>query len=283
MSRFETHIDIDAAGQSAVALLSDQTDLGRQVIKQAMSKGAVWLTGRHGTQRIRRADKALSAGDRLHMYYDPSILAQQPPAATLIADEQAFSIWSKPCGMFSQGSRWGDHCTIGRWAEKHLQPQRPAFITHRLDRAASGLIIIAHAKGTAAAIAKLFREHRISKTYTAIVHGRLAEAMTIDQPIDNKAAVTQVRCREYDAERNLSVLEVAIESGRKHQIRRHLAEAGLPIVGDRLHGCAPEDTAQDLCLASSGLAFESPLDGPQKRYVLPTELLPWRMIPESAP
>ena len=66
------------------------------------------------------------------------------------------SIWYKPYGIYCQGSKWGDHHTIHRMAEQQLQ--RPCFIVHRLDRATTGLVIVAHKKKIAAALAALFAQ-----------------------------------------------------------------------------------------------------------------------------
>jgi tRNA pseudouridine32 synthase/23S rRNA pseudouridine746 synthase len=272
--RFECHLDIDEsqAGSSAVDVLVGPTALSRQSIKRAMQKGAVWLTRRQGTRRLRRADKRLQSGDRLHLYHDPQILVNEPPAARLIADEGAFSIWYKPGGMFSQGSKWGDHCTLSRWVETHLRPQRPAFVVHRLDRAATGLMIIAHARHVAAAFAAMFERRELEKTYTAVVSGRVVEPQRLAAPIDDRPAISHVRPLQYDAAAARSLLEVRIETGRKHQIRRHLAEAGHPIVGDRLFGQSRTDAAADLCLTASSLAFVSPVDVTPRRYALPVDL-----------
>ena len=98
-------IEIANPGQTAVDTLSAHSGLPRQAIKRAMHRGAVWLHSRHGKRRIRRADRVLQAGEHLYLYYDSAVLDQRPPAAHLIADRQTFSIWAKPCGMFSQGSK----------------------------------------------------------------------------------------------------------------------------------------------------------------------------------
>lgn len=269
-------IEIADPGLTAVDALSASTGLARQVVKKAMHHGAVWLHGRHGTRRIRRVDRVLRAGDRLHLYYDTAILNQQPPAATLIADRQTFSVWAKPCGMFSQGTKWGDHCSITRWVETRLRPQRPAFLTHRLDRATTGLMVIAHGKQTAAYFSALFRRRKIEKTYTAVVHGRFPEQLTLTAAIDAHPAISHAERLDYAADCDRSILVVRIETGRKHQIRRHLAQAGHPIVGDRLHGRANVDDATDLCLAATALSFASPDSGETEEFILPEELLPWR-------
>jgi tRNA pseudouridine32 synthase/23S rRNA pseudouridine746 synthase len=272
--KFEKHIEIDSTDKTAVDILGESTELTKQVIKQVMTKGAVWLTRKQGTQRVRRADKELKPGDTLHLYYDEDVLEQKSDKAVLISDEGAYSIWVKPYGMLSQGSKWGDHCTINRWVEKNLQPQRSAFIVHRLDRAATGLIIIAHQKKIAAYFAKLFQDRDIEKKYQAIVHGEFPEYKKLDSDIGDKHALSHVRSLKYDAEIDQSLVEVSIETGRKHQIRRHLSEAGFPIVGDRLYGLATDKGGRDLCLASCYLSFISPVDEAEKTYILPDSLLP---------
>jgi 23S rRNA-/tRNA-specific pseudouridylate synthase len=265
-THFEYHLTIEGSDNNAANHLASLTPLSKQQIKKAMQKGAVWLTQKNHTQRLRRADKTLQAGDQLHLYYDEEILASKPLEARIIADEKSFSIWYKPYGMYCQGSKWGDHCTINRWVEQ--QTQRPCFIVHRLDRAATGLIIIAHAKKTAAALAKLFKNREIKKCYHAIVHGKFPEqqTITINKPIDDRQAVSHIQPLEYQQGNDLTLVEVDIETGRKHQIRRHLAESGFPIVGDRLYGTIK--SSEDLQLCCCYLAFRCPLTGEDKHYSL---------------
>ena len=268
----EFHLSISATEQSALDCLSEHTPFSRQQLKLAMHKGALWITpasktnktdarqhSKH-TRRLRRGKKALSNGDQLHLYYNEALLQQEPPAATLIEDAGSFSVWRKPYGMLSQGSKWSDHCTLTRWAEQHLSPERPAFLIHRLDRATSGLMVIAHTKGCARTLARAFEQRQTDKRYQAIVEGEFPKSpITQQEPIDERDASSHFQRLGFDAERNVSLVDVHIETGRKHQIRRHLSALGFPIVGDRLHGNATADEI-NLQLCAYRLSFPDPLD-----------------------
>ena len=233
-----------------------------------MSKGAAWLTRGRRTSRLRRAGRALAAGDQLHLYYNPKVLSEAPKPPALIADLGTYSVWNKPYGLRSQGSKWGDHCTVGRWAEQNLEPARPSFIVHRLDRAANGLLLLAHTKRTAAALARLFRERRIEKRYRAWVAGdcsSLDAPCRIETPLDGKPAISEMTCIRVDGDRSL--VDVSIETGRKHQVRRHLSELGFPILGDRLYGDGDNDGV-DLQLSAYLLRFRCPVGGDIVEYRL---------------
>ncbi len=274
-SPFELHLAVEHAGVTAVDMLAQATGLSRQHIKQVMQKGAVWLEekGAGKPRRFRRAKKALAVGDKLHLYYDAEVLAETPAQPQLIVDEGAYSIWYKPCGLRSQGSKWGDHCTLQRWVEQNLTPQRPAFVVHRLDRAATGLIIIAHQKKVATALAGLFAKREVEKRYRVIVHGRFAAGawpQKIDSTIDGRPACSFARLLEYDAVRDRSLLEVRIDTGRKHQIRKHLAGIGFPVVGDRLYG--RQGDTEDLQLTACYLAFMCPVTQQKKIWQFPEPL-----------
>lgn len=271
--RKEFHCDVKEEGSSAVSLLAKETGFSKQKIKQAMQKGAVWLTDNTGTHRLRRHSKKLLIDSVLHFYFDPLVLYEVVSDAILISDETDYSVWYKPRGMLSQGSKWGDHNAINRWVERNLEPQRPVFIVHRLDRYASGLILLAHKKKAAAALSDLFQKKHIKKQYTAIVHGAFPEGKTtFSSEVDGKHAVTHANLLQYDEKNNISLLQVDIETGRKHQIRYHLSNAGFAIVGDRLFG--EKKTKLDLQLTAYKLSFVSPFDNDKKEYRLEEKYLP---------
>ncbi len=236
-------------------------------LKQAINKGALWLTRGKHTQRLRRVKKSLIQEDELHFYYNETILASEVTAAVLISDENDYSVWYKPYGMLSQGSKWSDHCTISRYAQQHLTPERPVFIVHRLDRAATGLILIAHSKSAARALSSMFEnrtldENSLEKHYQIIVHGdhsKNEQPQVISSDVEGKSARSTFICLAYNKMKNQSLIDVKIDSGRKHQIRIHAASIGLPVVGDRLHGVADENEAQNLQLCAVSLSFICPL------------------------
>lgn len=269
--RVEIHERIASSGVLAIDTLAKASGLSRQSIKRAMQKGAVWLTRGRNTQRLRRVKRALRVGDELHLYYDSKVLDEVPPEPQLIADVGEYSVWNKPFGLRSQGSKWGDHCTITRWAEQHLSPERPAFTVHRLDRAANGLILVAHSKSMASSLSRLFHDHKIEKRYRARVHGDFstqALQTRVQQEIDGKPALSEFSFRAFDSENSQSLVDVRIETGRKHQVRRHLEYLGYPIVGDRLYGSATADD-ENLQLSACELAFVCPVQEQQVCYQLP--------------
>jgi len=267
--RIEQHISVTSDGLSAVDILSDKTNISKQRIKLAMKNGAVWIErGSQKIQRLRRAKQIIKQGEVLHIYYNETLITTPPLASELIYDRSAYSIWYKPQGILSQGSKWGDHHTIHRWAEQNLQPQRPAFIVHRLDKAARGLMILAHKKKTATQFSDLFEKRHIEKHYQVIVHGHFpSETQTMTTPIDGRSATSHAKLLRYDTKKDRSFLDVNIESGRKHQIRRHLQALGFAVVGDRLYG--KEGDNEDLQLASFSLSFTCPITQEKKHYTLP--------------
>jgi len=272
----EAHVVIESPSDSPIDMLGQATGLSKQRIKLAMTQGAVWMTRGRNTRRLRRAKRALRVGDEVHLYYDAAILAEVPPEPTLVADVGAYSVWCKPRGLRSQGSKWGDHCTVVRWAERHLRPERSAFTVHRLDRAANGLILVAHSKSMAAALSGLFRKREVEKRYRAVVAGDFSkqpDPLRVEFLVDEKDAVSHFSMVEVSDDRSRSLVDVHIETGRKHQIRRHLAESDYPIIGDRLYGSGVADGV-DLQLTAYLLAFHCPVADRRVEYLLEDEWLP---------
>ena len=272
MQPFELHLDVTVP-MSAIELLSAHCQLSKQQLKRVMQKGAVWLTTGQKTQRLRRAKSSLKSGQTLHLYYNEIALSDDFAKPQLIKDCGEYSVWFKPCGMMSQGSKFSDHSTIARFAELNLEPQRPGFIVHRLDRATQGIILVAHSKRAVRELTALFERREITKKYQAVVSGQFPPSMTFDLAIDQRPAATKASLLKYNSELNLSLLDIQIGSGRKHQIRRHLLSGGFPIVGDRLYGDSDNiNPESDLQLCAYSLSFRCPITELLTHFMVEPEL-----------
>ncbi|BBP42753.1 pseudouridine synthase family protein [Thiosulfativibrio zosterae] len=257
-SPFEAQLLITQDGISAIdalAAMPETLGLSKQHLKTVMQKGAVWLALNaedSKPQRLRRAKKSLQAGNILYLYYDEKVLNESVSDPQLFADLGDYSVWIKPKGMRSQGSKWSDHNTLNRWIQLNVpgKTNQPCLMIHRLDKATDGLMLVAHSHQTAVALRKLFEARKIVKIYQAWVAGEFPEnPQDYDSPVNGKPAISHAKRLAFDVERKRSLVEVNIETGRKHQIRIHLSQAGYPIIGDRLYH-PTESHTEDLQLSA---------------------------------
>jgi len=127
-----------------------------------------------------------------------------------------------------------------------LRHTSPAYLMQRLDRGTSGVMFFSKRSDVNACLTRQFAQKRIRKRYLAICEGSLAEPQTVDAPLarvgaikfavreGGKTAITHVH--PLRATPSGSLLEIALETGRTHQIRVHLSAVGHPLVGDWLYG-----------------------------------------------
>lgn len=238
--------------------LAARTGLSKGRIKHALNCGALRVKKRKGgLQRVRRATAPVPADSVISFHYDDVLLSIKPATAELLEDLKEYSIWFKPPGLLSQGTEWGDHCSLLRQVELHFGMKRQVFLVHRLDRDACGLMLVAHSGAMADKLSQLFSSRAMEKHYRVRVQGQmLQDTVTIDTELDGKSAVTHTKVVETSAQSTL--LDVQIETGRKHQIRRHLSSIGHPVVGDPLYG---EKNANGMHLSAVRLYFLCPVRG----------------------
>jgi RluA family pseudouridine synthase len=135
----------------------------------------------------------------------------------------------KPCGILTTGKGGLD---LALRKETGLRSLR---VVHRLDRDTSGCLLVALNPATADQLVDLFRRNKVRKIYHAIILGALSQStMTIRTPVNGQRAVTRVQ--RLECRSNASLIRVVIETGRTHQIRKHLAGIGHPVAGDRRYG-----------------------------------------------
>jgi len=260
-----------AEAASLADFLAAQSGLAKARIKECMQKGGVVLSRAGGKfERSRKARTMLRPGDLVRLAYDREILDQEPPTPRLIADLIDYTVWDKPAGLLAQGSQFGDHCSLLRLAQLAFVPPRQAFLVHRLDREASGLMLIAHGKKAAAALCRIFQGQQLIKQYEITVRGLWdkADLGRLDLPLDGKEAITDYQLLSRDQERNTSRLLITLHSGRLHQIRRHFALSGFPVMGDPKYGTANKNRS-GLALRAVRLAFDCPVRGLRQDFRLP--------------
>ncbi len=260
----------------ACQLLTDATGLPKERIKHAMVKGAVWLK-RPGNKerRLRKAKFKLQPDDFIQLFYDPAVLAQTPPEPKIIAGHKDYSVWFKPPWLLSQGTRYGDHCSLLRLAEKS-DHNIDFKLIHRLDREASGLMLLAHNRNAAKYLSVLFQKDEIEKRYFAEIKGSPEipeKGLMLEGRLDDKSARTEI-LKSYPGKLSgNSVLDIRLHTGRLHQIRRHLADFGCPVIGDSRYGEQVRGY-HELHLCAWKIRFLSPFTKEMTSYQVPRDLRP---------
>ncbi len=223
----------------AVDALAQLSGLSKGAVKRAMNAGAVWMEEKGRRVRLRKATRLLPAGTPVWLYYDAALLSKPIPQAQCVRREKGWSVWFKPAGLLTQGNQWGDAASLLRQAEKALG--RPMWLVHRLDRETAGLVLLAHHRQAAGALSRQFQRRQVVKGYRAWVKGEVREGGVIASPLDGKPARTRFEVvRTVAAPLPMTEVDITLETGRLHQIRRHFAELGHPVVGDpRYGGAAP--------------------------------------------
>ncbi len=244
--------------------LAMHCDLPRMRIKDALNKGAVLLHRPHSKRRrVRKAKFKLLPGDTIQFGYSEKILKSSPLKPGLLHEEFHYSIWNKPAAMLTQGTQYGDHCSLVRYIELYYNHRRDIKVVHRLDRDASGIILFAHTRLAANKLSKLFSEYTVLKKYKASVcgiMGAVGESFLYTDLIDGKKSSTLVEIVGVDEGLDSCDLDITLQTGRKHQIRRHLSINGHPIIGDVKYGNKTGSQNTPFQLTSYMLSFDCPFN-----------------------
>jgi RluA family pseudouridine synthase len=201
----------------------------------------------------------------------------QPKGLPILHEDRDIIVVEKPCGLLTIGTDRDKTRTAHTILNEYVRKGDPrsrnrVYIVHRLDRETSGILIFA--KSEAAKIHLQEHWQETDKRYRAVVHGTLGEKTgTISSYLVESSALRvystsdpargKLSHTEYAVlkeARGLSLLEIHLLTGRKHQIRVHLSEKGNPVVGDSKYGKG-NDGHGTLALHARSISFDHPVNG----------------------
>lgn len=239
-----------------------RTQNSRAGIKKAIKKGLVFVDGSLGY-----TGDWIHGGEIIDLYESnhqtkPSIQL----SLEILFEDDFLAVVNKPAGILVSGNK---RTTVEnglpillRESTQQDALQRPEPI-HRLDYPTSGALLIGKTATMVNLLNKLFENRNIRKTYHAVTKGSMNAYGTITFPIDEKPSVTEYRTTESitsPAHKCLNLVTLLPQTGRRHQLRKHLFAIGHGIFGDPLYKQEDETTnGRGLYLHASRLEFRHPV------------------------
>ncbi len=287
------HISAEETDQRVDTYLAGELQtLSRSYLQKILKNGGVLVNGKaiKANYRIREEDEIQLT---IPPEQEPDILPENIPLDILYEDQQLLVI-NKPKDMVVHPAAGHYQHTLVNALMYHCQGHlsgingvlRPGIV-HRIDKDTTGALVVCKTDLAHQSLAAQLAVHSITRRYRAIVHGALEEdSYTFVSTIgrhpterkkmaanvkNGKPAVTHVRVLERL--KGFTYIECRLETGRTHQIRVHLAQAGHPLLGDRLYGPrkCPFSHLEGQTLHAMVLGFDHPTE---KKYMEFTAPLP---------
>jgi 23S rRNA pseudouridine1911/1915/1917 synthase len=213
-----------------------------------------------------------------------SVAAPAGPALAVLHEDPDCLVVAKPAGLAVEAAGPGAPSAVGaasRLGAFDVGGRAAPGLPHRLDRDTSGCLLLARTDRALAALRRAFEEGTVEKEYLALVRGAPPERGALDTPYGRSpkdprrfttrvASARRARLSFEVAERlrEAALLRVLLDTGRTHQIRVQLAEAGFPVLGDAVYG-VPSGAIARQALHAARLAFPRPSDGARVEVTAP--------------
>jgi 23S rRNA pseudouridine1911/1915/1917 synthase len=209
--------------EKLVEFLARHLDVSKKGARRLLDARVVFVN----SKRVWMARHILRTGDQVEVHA-PASTIDEDLSIPLLFEDSICLVANKPAGLLSHGPDS---------LEDRLRSQTQCLTletVHRLDRDTSGCILCIKNSDAKAILIQLFESHRVTKTYHAIVSGQVqTDLRQITTPIDGKTAVTRMTI--LSANRIASHLKLNIETGRTHQIRKHMLSIRHPVLGDKVY------------------------------------------------
>jgi 23S rRNA pseudouridine1911/1915/1917 synthase len=285
------------SGDRLDRFLAEALNISRNQIQKAIADSQVKVNG-----QVAKVSHRIQLDDEIEILSEISPPGEIPPLVPrpdieldIVYQDEDLAVISKPSGMLMHPALAKDDNTLAHALITKFpgiiavgeSPLRPG-IMQRLDRDASGLVVVALNEKSYQNLKQQFQKHEILKEYDALVQGKITkDEGTIDLPIGRAADGGKMSAHTHPQEGDRSAvthfhvderpgkttrLTVRTETGRTHQIRVHFKAIGHPLVGDYLYGKkgSPNQVQADrLFLHAKKLGFHHPADGRWVEFTAP--------------